>query len=60
MRGKRVKVSESHTLMREKAIRVRAWRGKGELHSEGRGGSKEEREGTQEELPKKVEGSMSG
>ena len=34
MRGKRVKVSESHTLAREKEIRARAWRGKGGLHSE--------------------------
>ena len=36
MRRERVKVSESRTLVREREIRARAWRGKVGLHSEGR------------------------
>ena len=36
MWGKRVKVGESRTLAREGRIRARAWRGKGELHRDGR------------------------
>ena len=36
VRWERVKVSESRTLARGREIRVRAWRGKGGLYSEGR------------------------
>ena len=35
MRGERVKVGKSRTLARERKIRTKAWRGKGELHGEG-------------------------
>ena len=35
MREERVKVSESHTLSRQRRIRAGAWSGKGGLHSEG-------------------------
>ena len=43
-------MSESRTLTKEKGIRAGAWRGKGGLHKV-KAGSKEEREGKQEELP---------
>ena len=36
MREERVKVGERLTLARERRIRARAWRGKGELHGERR------------------------
>ena len=36
IRGERVKVGRSCTLVRKRVIGARAWRGKGELHSEGR------------------------
>ena len=36
MRGERVKVGESRTLAIERRIGVRAWRGKGGLHSKQR------------------------
>ena len=50
--GQGVKMSESRILARERGIRARASRGKGGFHCEGRKeGSKEEREGKQEEPP---------
>ena len=36
VRWERVKVSDSHTLLRKRRIRAGAWRGKGGLHSEGK------------------------
>ena len=36
MRGKRIKVSKSRTLARERRIRARAWRAESGLHSEER------------------------
>ena len=60
MREERVKMGESHTLVRERGIRARAWNGKGGL------------QGEQEQIPRRtarkakraslgeVEGSMSG
>ena len=52
MRGERVKVGESCTLVREKRIRAGAWSGKGGLHrKEGRFQGEEEREGKQEDAP---------
>ena len=36
MRVERIKVGESGTLASERGIRVRAWRGNGGLHGEGR------------------------
>ena len=46
--AERLKVGESRILAREKEIKAGAWRGKGGLHNEGKGGFKE---GKQEEPP---------
>ena len=36
MKGERVKVGESHTLVREREIRAGAWRGKSKFHGKER------------------------
>ena len=40
--GERVKVSENRSLARKREIKAGAWRGKGRLHGEGRGGKQGE------------------
>ena len=53
MRAERAKVSESHTLMRERKIRARAWRGKGGIHSEGRQISMTRQMASKKSLPRR-------
>ena len=53
MRGERVKVSESRTLVRKRGIRAGAWRGKGGLHSEGRQIPRRKRRACKKSLPRR-------
>ena len=53
MRGEIVKVGKSHTLARERGIRVRAWRGKGGLHSEGKQIPRKKGRASKKSLPRR-------
>ena len=56
----RVKASESRSLAREKGIRAGAWRGKSELHSEGRQVSRRRGRASKKSIPRRRRKNMRG